>query len=723
MVMDLTKWAQPTDVNLANEPILSGADPLGGWTFRTINGVLYNYTSFILGDPSDGAWLISDIHPDKVWIEWYIYDRSSGGTYVSTEPGDSYRGGCLVSFEGDVGEAENTDLTLAWFDGDQYTKFPGCLSASQMHLFLIHYTDLDGEDYTHLEPHIWVPYWWQRADIIEMMWSLIKHHAGDGSSIDDLMDKSGSIVVSEIIDEQLLHHQLFDFYRQAGESFGRSIQRMLVGTDVWLGTGFNTVGLRLGLRPLHPEALETDSTLLDFDDGLTELNVRAVHVTDGNEYLFNAIESTWGTIANMRQNTDHSGGTLPVLDDTDLPLIASPPGEGDQLNKHVARDEESLERYGRRSVNIEQPFLNSPDWSSAGIDLRWSKLSRVITFTMGPRAFSFNVGDIINVKDSTEGLAGTESFLVIEMTYQWDELLVSVKAIEMLEPAAMSPDAFQVRSKLRAWYQCGEYLESPLLGVYFVDDGLGNIDGWIDQGPTENDATRTNLSLDYPALFQDDPAGFNSLNFVSTVGGSSINAGLELATVDIRLQTGWTIFVVIKANSSGLFTSSFSGDQIIFGATPFGSDATSEPDNGFEFGIYDAGTFTGHWFFRSGSPEEFVDLGPVESDDWQVVALRYYGHRPDRQPRPVLKSFPSPYLTLMVNGQEVNTHRSKLGPLYGLSLDKDDISTQEVYIGNSKAGSDVLAGQCAEAIVYHEALDVHQLKMIDRHLRQKYSIS
>lgn len=720
MVMDNTQWSQSSDNLLANAPICSGTYPLTGPTSRGISGDIWNYVQIILGNAGEGAWLISEIHPDKTWVEFWIYDNGEPlGTHVAVEPGDSYRGGKVTaSYEDETGDADITDLSLAWWDGDQYTKFYGCLAASDLNLMWPRHTSLDDTDAENVEIHAWVPYWWQRVDITEILWAFLKHHAQTNGSIDALYHKADAIAASTIIDEQCLHHQLFDYYRQAGESFGRSFQRMLQGTDIWLGMGiFASGAMTLGLRLIHPEALATDSTLIDLDDGITEFGVRALHVTDGNEYLYNAITSRWGTIASVTKNFDYTIGVLDVVESTSLPLIASPPNEAESLNTLEAKDEDSVEAYGRRSVSVDQPFLNAPDWASAGIDLRWVGLSRVISFAMGPRAFSFNVGDIINIKDSTEGLDGTESFLVIEMDYNLDTLLVSIKAIEMLEPGVMKPDAAQLRNKLRAWYHMGADGESPLEGVYY-ETTLGNVNQWLDQGPGDNHADSPSPlgSFDYPWIRLNDPPGFNSLDFAQGFS-TAINAGMEITSLDIRIKTGWTIFFVTKADLS-----STCSDQCLLSITPMGDDGSGTPDNGFEFGVYDFTSLcTGRFFFRAGATVDLDEFGGLPSDDWQVISLRYDAYRPDRAPRPL--GFPrQASLTLITNGTEPEEHRSIAGPPNGLSADKNDISTQRAFVGNNAAGTAKWQGRIAEVIIYHEALAVHQFKMVDRYLRQKYGL-
>lgn len=693
--MDATQWDSTSDDYLGDAPVVSGTIPSTAVP-RQIEGDTSN-TWYYLGIVSgtSGGFLISDIHRDKTWVEMWIYTKSTGGQVVDIEPGDSFRGGMAVAYEQDISTTQRIgSMSDAWKAEDTY-EFWEAMVAEKMHLWWRHYEDIPDSS-VFGEIHIWVPYWWHTVDITEIIWSLLRHHAGAGTNVGNMLEEGTGITVSEKAWEELHSHSIFNFYRQPGDSFAKSIQEMLGGTDVWLGMGIDVSGaMKMGMRLLNPDALETDSTLIDLDDEGTNLVVSSLQITDGNEYLHNATKATWGTIARMIRDNEHDNTSTNTMESTQLNQTASPPGD---LNVLRSEDLDSIATYGRKEATLQQPFLNAPDWAAPALDLRWSNLARVITFTMGPRAFSFRAGDIINVKDSIHGLDGTESWLVIEMTYNWDAFLISIKAIEMVTKGVMAPDTPQLLPKLQFWYN----------GENRTDDGgsPANVTQWTDLGPLGLDANPVS-GFDNPQIIENAQNGLDALDFDRT------DAALRVDSMSVDYKTGWTFFIVLSPDA-GL--QGIPNPHVFFHAGPIGTDS-----NGFEISIDDIGGGHAELVLRANATDFSMGGISIGGDgDWHCIAIRYYSFRDSKDPEPygVVDS----WLTGMLDGVETQAHMTKEGPDGGLMISVDDDASMEVWLGNDSAGTVQCDSAVGEMILYHEALEAHEMKLVDRWLRHKWAI-
>lgn len=378
---------------------------------------------------------------------------------------------------------------------------------------------------------MFVPYCWEEKDLAEIIFAWTRFHSGGGTAARDALHKQSFLDHSSAMQDPF-RRQRFTLYREIDRSLGEMIEELIGESNALAFWGDHTsqayLTLNFGLRSWRD--VKVNTAIYEAVPGDTALMVTRPIVRVADEYLLNRLTIDWGTFVRI----DASGTPTTCV-------LQSPPTPIENLATLVLEDAASQTAYGLRAASARARWVMDRNSAEGEFRVeRWKDLRRAVELAMGPLHFDFCVGDAIHVKDTFQGLSGSENLLVAVKEYDWNTLTASVVLVEMGSDAfVMDPTGVvgQNPPDLIAWFKAGTGITS----------GAGKVTQWDNQATAYPNAVTRGGGFDpnFKAAYR------NGLDCVEFDDAGATALGLKLTMAVAIPRSYWTLICILDVKSIG----------------------------------------------------------------------------------------------------------------------------------------------------------------------------
>ena len=552
-MLDDAKWNSPTDTSRTPAPVaLSFVDVLNtGDQIRTVEVTLES--GAFLNGPSDREW------------QECIWENSTDPDDRRAPDGD---GQAVRAFTAQDGFLRRPYIDMVFAVGSyRETAVEGVMDYRQL---AVGHPDgvINVPEQWSLE--IKVPWHWQEIDPAEMIHAIVRYYGGADALVNDLLNKTSFQAFSARMQDPM-QRVAFDYVAKPGVSYGTVITEIARLSGALMIWGNDEGGvLTSEMRLEHIEDVQVNDYVFEVrqlggGDNFTRktLVIDSPYLRRAAEFLFNRIDVSWGNFVGhiVADVTSNTGNVWQQARSTRTEA------GGLQLEADVINDESpnSVNTHGTISYGNADQLASVPmqDYANQGFNTQvWSDPADAYEITLGPEHLDFVAGDVIFVKDELRGLDGTEKLLVIEKTYNWDDMTALCRCIQWdIRPEQNTPVQIQDRPGI---------VDIDLLGWFESDDsgivttpvgGFNEITFWPDKSSYgHNLQTLARGTAARPILQPSSPAGpFGSVpyaDFYGTAGATPGFRGLDwlltfpsVVAFDRIARTGYTfccVFLPVK---------------------------------------------------------------------------------------------------------------------------------------------------------------------------------